>query len=213
VSSGWINRRSAAGAACTVISMLATAAAQAAHAVSQKTITDTQFARQADRVCAQDYKQQKALGPGLINADIVTRAHLSKAGAYLDKIVSITNTEVSGLAALGTTKRGMRQRHLFIAALHTALADERAAAAAAHKRDLAGFRAAFDRLILHGHPTRPDYRKLIVADKAAARIFPFKTCGKSTAIYPKARPTRRPTPTPPPDRRRPAHQRASDTDS
>jgi hypothetical protein len=184
VSSGSISRLSAAGAACIVISMLATGAAQAAHAVSQKTITNTQFARQADRACGQDYKRQTALGPGLINADLVTRAHLSKAAAYLDKIVSITNTEVSRLAALGTTKTGMRQRHLFIAALRTALADERAAAAAGHKGNLAGFRAAFDRLILHGHPTGPDYRKLVVADKAAAKIFPFKICGKGSAIYP-----------------------------
>jgi hypothetical protein len=184
VSSGSISRRSAAGAACIVISMLATGAAQAAHAVSQKTITNAQFARQADRVCAQDYKRQTALGPGLINADIVTRAHLSKAAAYLDKIVSITNTEVSGMTALGTTETGMHQRHRLIAALRAALADERAAAAAAHKGDLAGFKTAFDRLILHGRPTGPDYRKLIVANKAAARLFPFKVCGKGSAIYP-----------------------------
>lgn len=182
--SGSINRRSTAGAACIVISMLATGAAQATHAAAQKSIANTQFARQADRICAQDHKRQTALGPGLINADLVTRAHLPKTAAYLDKIVSLTNTEVRRLAALGTTKTGIRQRHLLIAALRTALADEHAAAAAAHKGDQAGFRAAFDRLILHGHPTGPDYRKLIVADNAAAKIFPFKVCGKGSAIYP-----------------------------
>jgi hypothetical protein len=90
--------------------MVTTGAAQATHATALKTITNTQFARQADQICARDYKRQAALGRGLINADKVTRAYLPKAATYLDRIVAITNTEVSGMAALGTTKTGMPQR-------------------------------------------------------------------------------------------------------
>ena len=184
MSSGSISKRSTAAAACIVISMVATGAAQASHATALKTITNTQFARQADQICARDYKRQAALGRGLINADKVTRAYLPKAAAYLDRIVAITNTEVNGMAALGTTKTGMPQRRAITAAVHTALVDERAAAAAAHKGDLTRFTAAFDRLILHGYPTGPDYRTLIAAGRAGARIFPFTVCGKGPAIYP-----------------------------
>jgi hypothetical protein len=160
--------------------MVSAIAAAAAHAT---TITSKQFARQADTVCSRDYKAQAALGPGLVNADDVTRAHLPRAAAYLDKIVAITNTEISHLAALPATTVGMTQRHALTAALRRALADERDAAAS-HKGDLAALRAALERLIVHGYPTGPDYRAAIRAFKATAPVFPFKTCGRGSAIYP-----------------------------
>src|SRR6266516_4464714 len=47
------------------------------------------FAAAADHACAAQDQQVSALGPGLVNADTVTAAHLPKAAAYLDKIVSI----------------------------------------------------------------------------------------------------------------------------
>ena len=169
-------------AAVAAICIVSTVAAGAAHAT---TITSAQFTRQADQICARDYKAQAALGPGLLNADLVSRgAHLTRAGAYLTKIVAIATTEATSFAALPTTTTGMSQRRALVAGLRTALADERAAAAAARKGDLAGFTAAFDRLILHGYPTGADYRTLIRAEKAAARLFPFKSCGKRSAIYP-----------------------------
>jgi hypothetical protein len=168
----------------TAVAATCIASAIAAGAAQATTITSTQFTRQADQICARDYKAQAALGPGLLNADLVSRPHLARAGAYLTKIVTITTTEATGFAALPATSTGMPQRRALVAGLHTALADERAAAAAARKGDLAGFTAAFDRLILHGYPTGPDYRTLIRTEKATARLFPFKTCGKGSAIYP-----------------------------
>jgi hypothetical protein len=127
---------------------------------------------------------QAALGPGLLNADDVNRAHLQRAGDYLTKIIAITTTEATRFAALLATTRGMPQRRTLVAGLRTALTDERAAAGAARKGNLAAFTAAFDRLILHGHPTGRDYRTLIRTEKAAAGVFPFKVCGKEPAIYP-----------------------------
>jgi hypothetical protein len=172
------SKRFTAVAVTCIVSAIAAGAAQAT------TITSAQFARQADQTCARDYKAQAALGPGLLNADLVSRSHLARAGAYLAKIVAITTTEATSFAALPTTTTGMPQRRALVAGLHTAIADERAAVTAARNGDLAGFTTAFDRLIPHGHPTGPDYRTLIRTEKATARVFPFKTCGKGSAIYP-----------------------------
>jgi hypothetical protein len=165
-------------AATCIVSAVATGAAHAS------TITSAQFSQHADQICARDYKAQAGLGPGLLNADLVSRPHLARAGAYLTKIVAITTTEATGFAALPATSKGMSQRGALVAGMRTAIADERAAATAARKGNLAGFTAAFDRLILHGYPTGTDYRALIQAEKAAARVFPFKVCGKGSAIYP-----------------------------
>lgn len=172
------SKKLTAVAATCIVSAIAAGAAQAT------TITSAQFTRQADQICARDYKAQGALGPGLLNADLVSRAHLTRAGNYLNKIVAITTTEVTHLATLPATAEGMPQRRALVAGLRTALADEHAAAAAAHKGNLAGFTTAFDRLIPHGYPTGPDYRTLIRTEKATARLFQFKTCGKGSAIYP-----------------------------
>jgi hypothetical protein len=173
------SKKLTAVAATCIVSAIAASAAQAT------TITSAQFTRQADQICARDYKTQAALGAGLLNADLVSRgARLTRAGAYLTKIVAITTTEATSFAALPTTTTGMPQRRALVAGLRTALVDEHAAAAAARKGDLAGFTTAFDRLILHGYPTGPDYRTLIRTEKATARLFPFKTCGKGSAIYP-----------------------------
>jgi hypothetical protein len=172
-----LKKLSAIAAIC-IVSAIAAGAARAT------TITSTQFAQQADHICARDYKAQAALGPGLLNADDVNRAHLQRAGDYLTKIIAITTTEATRFAALPATTRGMPQRHALVAGLRTALTDEHAAAGAARKGDLAAFTAAFDRLILHGYPTGRDYRTLIRTEKAAAGVFPFKVCGKEPAIYP-----------------------------
>ena len=160
------------------------AATRSASGSTPTAITAVQFANRADQICRRDSKQQAPLGAGLLNADIVTRTHLPNAAAYLDKIIAITNTETRRLAGLAPTDSGMLQRHALLAALRKILADERAASTAAHNGDLAGFRAAFNKFILHGYPTGPDYRNTTRATKAAAKIFPFKVCGKTPSIYP-----------------------------
>jgi hypothetical protein len=172
------SKKLTAVAATCIVFAIAAGAAQAT------TITSAQFARHADQICARDYKAQAALGSGLLNADLVSRSHLARAGAYLTKIVAITSTEATGFAALPATSKGMPQRGALVAGLRTAIADERAAAAAARDGNLAGFTIAFDRLILHGYPTGTDYRALIRAEKAAASVFLFKVCGQGSAIYP-----------------------------
>src|SRR4051812_39032571 len=70
------------------------AAAASATAAGEKTITGAQFTKLADRICARDAKAQAALGPGLVNAELVSRAHLPTAAAYLAKIVAISATEL-----------------------------------------------------------------------------------------------------------------------
>jgi hypothetical protein len=181
-----LTRRSlplAAALAALVLTPL-TAWGASSRADTGATITAAQYAQRADRIFARNGHQQAAPGPGLINADLVTKAHLARAGAYLDKIVAITNTEARSLAALPRTENGMPQRRAFLAALRTVLTDERAAADAAHNGNLAGFRTAFDRFILHGRPTGPDYRTLLHALRATTRSFPLDHSGKSQAIYP-----------------------------
>ena len=156
------------------------------HASSAQTgtITAAQYAQRADHIFVRDARQQSALGEGLLNADIVTSAHLAKAAAYLDKIVAITTTEARSLAALPRTKNGMRQRKAFVATLRKVLADERVAAKAAHNGNLAGFRSAFNRFILHGHPTGPDYRTVVRSLNALAQVFALDLSSKRSTIYP-----------------------------
>jgi|GraSoiStandDraft_17_1057272.scaffolds.fasta_scaffold563251_1 hypothetical protein len=159
-------------------------AARASSTAAETTITKAQLAAQADRICARDARQQAALGPSLVNADKVTRARLPWAAVYLDKIVAITESELKGLAALARTSTGMPARKATQNALRTIVADERTAAGAAHRGDLAGFRAAFNRFSVHGYPTGPDYRTFIAAATTLKKIFPFKVCGKTSVIYP-----------------------------
>ena len=104
------------------------------------------------------------------------------------RIVALTSSERAKLAKLGRTTTGMAARAELNAGLRTAMTDERAAAAATGRGDRRAFTAAFDRLIQHGHPTGPDYRGLLLAGEAAAKIFPFKVWTSG----PPTRPGRRP---------------------
>jgi hypothetical protein len=155
-----------------------------AHPGAPARISRVQFAKRADAICGRDARQQARLGSPLVNADMVTEDHLPRAAAYLDKIIGITRTEIDRLRSLPPTSAGMHQRRMFVAAIARILVDERRAAAAAHRGDLAGFRAAFDRFIVHGRPTGRDYVAAGRAFRAAAKLFPFKVCGRTSAIYP-----------------------------
>jgi hypothetical protein len=159
------------------------AMAASATAAGEKTITGAQFARLADQICARDTKAKAALGPGLVNADLVSRAHLPKAAAYLAKIVAITATKLEQLAALPSTAAGMPERYTLLAGGYAILADESRALTAAHQGDLGGFRTTFHRIAVHGHPGA-DSIAFQRAFKAAAKIFPFHTCGTSSSVYP-----------------------------
>jgi hypothetical protein len=171
---------------CSAAGLIATASSTAASSTTAdgKTITAAQFARQADLICAADYRQQAALGPALVNADKVTPVHLPTAAAYLGKIIAITKNQIAATARLRPTAVGMPARAAVSTAGRTILADEQAAARAARKGDLAGFKAAFNRFIVHGYPTGPDYRRFIAAATTLQQTFPFKVCGKGSNIYP-----------------------------
>jgi hypothetical protein len=171
-------------AAVSTLAAGATTARASGKAIRGATITASQFAHQADLICASAYKQQAALGSPLVNADDVTRTHLARAAAYLDRIAEISTTEAAGIARLAATPIGMTARAAVLAAFRTILADERNAAGAAHRGDLAAFRAAFARFIVHGEPTGPDYRAFIAAATRFEQAFPFKVCGKGTNVYP-----------------------------
>jgi hypothetical protein len=170
--------------AALIAMTLAVAATASARPNTTSTISPVQFAKRADTVCGRDARQQARLGDPLLNAEIVPQDHLWRAAEYLDKIVAITRTEIAGLRAIAPTHVGMHQRRAFVAAIVRILADERRAAAAAHRGDLTGFRAAFDRFIVRGRPTGPDYRVAEHAYVAASKLFPFKVCGHTSSVYP-----------------------------
>lgn len=139
-----------------------------------------QFAMAADRICAVQNQREAALGPGLINADIVPRARLPKAAAYLRKIVAIKTAGLSGLRRLATSgpAGGRAAREAFVRDYEKLTADYRAAELAAGQGNLTAFRASFDRVAPHGYPTGPDMVALI----HASRAFPFKDCGKNAGL-------------------------------
>ena len=134
----------------------------------------------ADRVCAVQNQRERALGPGLVNADIVTAAHLPKAAAYLGKVIAIRDYGLSALHQLATTggPADRAARLAFLQAYQNVVADYRAAAQAARHGNLAAFRAAFDKVAPHGYPTGPDAKALAHATAA----FPFKQCGKAPGL-------------------------------
>lgn len=138
------------------------------------------FATAADRVCAVQNQRERALGPGLVNPDIVTAVHLPKAAAYLDKIIAIRDYGLPALQRLVITgdPAGRAARLAFLRAYQNVVADYRAAARAAKHGDLAAFRAAFGKVAPHGYPTGPDAK----AFAHAAAAFPFKQCGKAPGL-------------------------------
>ncbi len=138
------------------------------------------FAAAADRICANQNQLAAALGNGLINADIVTTAHLPKAARYLEKIVSIRRTGLPGLrrlAAAGQPADRARQQ-AFIQAYQKVIADYQDAAQAASQGNLAAFRTDFARVAPHGYPTGPDAKAL----NRASAPFPFKACGRGGSL-------------------------------
>lgn len=142
------------------------------------TISTAQFVKHADAICAQENAQVSAFGPGLINPQIVPQARLPKAAAYLDKVVAIRTAGLSRIAALGEPSTQRAAHDALLAAQRKVLIDYRTAAAAAHRGDLTGFRAAFGRVAPHGRPTGPD----AVTTATAAKAFNFKVCGKQPGI-------------------------------
>jgi len=138
------------------------------------------FATAADRVCAVQNQREAALGNGLINADIVSVAHLPKAAHYLDKVVAIRlegMATLHQLAATGSAAAQTEQR-AFVQAYQQVVTDYQDAAQAASQGNMAAFRADFGRVAPHGYPTGPDARAL---DRASAP-FPFKACGMSDGL-------------------------------
>ena len=138
------------------------------------------FAAAADRICAVQNQREAALGNGLINADIVSVAHLPKAAAYLEKVVAIERDGLPALRQLAATGSAADQaeQQAFVQAAQKVIADYQDAAQAAGQGNMAAFRADFGRVAPHGYPTGPDAKAF---DRASAP-FPFKACGMSNGI-------------------------------
>ena len=151
---------------------MATASARASASAA------AQFAAAADQICAAANQREAALGPGLINADVVSVAHLPKAAAYLGKVVAIKSGGLTALHRLAATGSDQAARQAFVRDYQNVIADYRDAGRAASRGDMAAFRADFGRVAPHGYPTGPDARAL---DRAAAP-FPFRACGKGSGI-------------------------------
>ena len=151
-------------------------AAVAAASARPTAAAPAEFAAAADRICAVQNQRETALGPGLINADIVPAAHLPKAAAYLEKIVAIKSYGLPALRQLAATgpAADLAARQAYVRDFQQVTADYQAAARAALAGNLTAFRADFDRVAPHGYPTGPDQLALDHATTA----FPFKACGK-----------------------------------
>ena len=172
--------------AAPIFAMAASACASSSTPRASQPTTGTespatkQFVAAGDRICAAQDQKESALGPGLINADIVPADRLSKAAAYLDKIVAIKGeglSELEQLAATGSPPGADARNALFVA-IQQVIGDYQGAAAAAHSGDLARFRTDMDRVAPGGMPTGPDTQALA----RASSPFPFKVCGKGEGL-------------------------------
>ena len=153
-----------------------TRATVAAASATPAAAAAAQFAAAADRICAVQNQRETALGPGLINADIVPVTRLPKAAAYLEKIVAIKNYGLPALRQLAAAgpAADLAARQAYVRDFQKVTADYQDAARAALAGNLTAFRADFDRVAPHGYPTGPDQ----VALDHATTAFPFKACGK-----------------------------------
>lgn len=160
----------------TAASSAASTSASAVPAASAA----ARFAAAADQICAVQNQQVTALGNGLINADVVTVAHLPKAAHYLEKVVAIRRNGLPALQQLAVSGPAAdhAEQQAFVRAYQQVITDYQDAAQAALQGDMTAFRADFGRFAPHGYPTGPDQRTL---DHAAAP-FPFKACGKSSGL-------------------------------
>ncbi len=152
----------------------------AASASAAATPAAMRFAAAADRICAVQNQRETALGPGLINADIVPVTRLPKAAAYLEKIIAIKNYGLPALRQLAAAGPAADHaaRQAYVRDFQKVTADYQAAARAALQGNLIVFRADFDRVAPHGYPTGPDQ----VALDHATVVFPFKACGKFAGL-------------------------------
>ena len=137
------------------------------------------FAAAADRICAVQNQRETALGNGLINADIVSPAHLPKAAHYLERVVAIRRDGLPGLRQLAAAGPAADQaaEQGFVQAYQKVITDYQNAAQAALQGNITAFRADFGQVAPHGYPTGPDARAL----NRAAAPFPFKRgdCGSN----------------------------------
>lgn len=154
----------AASARATVAAASATPTAAAA----------AQFAAAADRICTDQNQRETALGPGLINADIVPVTRLPKGAAYLEKVIAIKNYRLPALRQLAASGPDLAAHQAYVRDFQKVTADYQAAAQAALAGNLTAFRAELGRVTPHGYPTGPDQ----VALDHATTVFPFKACGK-----------------------------------
>jgi hypothetical protein len=166
----------ALGLAACAASSTSTHTAVATRAAHATTLSTAAFAAAADRICAIQNQREKALGPGLVNADIVTAARLPKAAACLEAVIAIRSYGRPALTHLAA--RGTAADRAFVRDFQKVVADYQAAATAAGQGNLAGFRAAFSRVAPHGYPTGPDMIPLI----RVSREFPFKACGQGSGL-------------------------------
>jgi hypothetical protein len=148
----------------------------AAASASPTAAAAAQFAAAADRICAVQNQRETALGPGLINADIVPVTRLPKAAAYLEKVIAIKNYGLPALRQLAAAGPAADQaaREAYVRDFQKVTADYQDAARAARAGNQRAFRADFDKVAPHGYPTGPDQ----VALDHATTVFPFKACGK-----------------------------------
>lgn len=171
----------ACGTASTSTSAPSAQSSKAATVQAAAATSDAaRFASAADRVCAVQNQREDALGNGLVNADLVSTAHLPKAAAYLEKVVAIRLDGMAAmrqLAATGSAADQARQQ-AFVSAFLTVVTDYQNAAKAARAGDMAAFRADFGRVAPHGYPTGPD----ALAFERASAPFPFRVCGMSNGI-------------------------------
>jgi hypothetical protein len=167
--------------ALTVAACGTASSAQPPKAAATPTVSAAvRFAAAADRICAVQNQREAALGNGLINADIVSVAHLPKAARYLEKVVAIRRDGLPELRQLATAGPAAAHagQQAFVQAYQAVIADYQDAAQAAILGNMTAFRADFGRVAPHGYPTGPDAKAL---DRAAAP-FPFKACGMSNGI-------------------------------
>ncbi len=115
----------------------------AACGSSNKQLSLSQFAAKGDAICQRGNAQRNAIPQP--NADPTTAgpAQLKQIAAYLDKTSASLTSELQQIRALGTPQTGGSVLGVALAIGDRNVATQKAAAQAAAKGDVAGFRSAF----------------------------------------------------------------------
>jgi hypothetical protein len=137
--------------ACVVVGLAACGSSSKSSGSNQLSLS--QFITKADAICTAGNAQRNAIPAPNVNPATAGPAQLKTIAGYLDKTSSSLASELQQIRGLGTPKTGGPVVAAALASGDKSVAAQQAAAQAAAKGDVTGFRVAFTAAAKRRPPT------------------------------------------------------------